>query len=62
MERNINVREKHQLVASYAPLLDQTEPTTQARALTRNRTRDLSFCRMRPKQLSHTGQGSSPDF
>ena len=34
-ERNINAREEHQLVASYAHQLD-TEPTTQACTLTGN--------------------------
>ena len=33
------------------------EATTQARALTRNRTSNLSLHSTSPKQLSHTGQG-----
>ena len=34
-----------------------TWPTTQACALTGNRTGSLSVCRMTPTQLSHTSQG-----
>ena len=58
-------REKHQCVTEtftvcllYMPR-PETEPTTQAYALTRNSTRDLSLCRMMPNQLSHTGQGAT---
>ena len=36
-----------------------TWPTTQARALTENRTGDHSDHRTIPNQLSHTSQGSS---
>ena len=39
-----------------------TKPATQACALTRNRTGDLSVCRMMPNQLSHTGQGHFISF
>ena len=39
-----------------------TEPATQACALTRNRTCDLSVCRMTPNQLSHTSQGPRQIF
>ena len=34
------------------------QPATQACALTRNGTGDLSFCGTMSNQLSHTGQGS----
>ena len=57
-ERNIDVREEHQLVASYSCPQVGTEPMTQARALTRNhRTSDLLLCGTTPNQLSHTGPG-----
>ena len=46
---------------SYAPWLG-TEPTTQACAVTRNQTCNLSLCRMTPNQLSHTGQGGRGYF
>ena len=39
--------------------LIRTEPTTQACALTRNRTQDPSLCGTMPNQLRHTGQGQS---
>ena len=42
---------------SYMPQ-PQTKRTTQACALTRNRTGDLSLCRMMPKELSHTSWGT----
>ena len=48
-DRNMDVREAHQSVAS--------EPATQACALTGNQTGDISLCRTIPNQLSHTGQG-----
>ena len=58
MERSIDVREKHQSIASHIrPDLTGDEP---ACALTRDPTGDLSFPGMMPKQLSHTGQGFSP--
>ena len=50
-ERNISVRQKHGSVAF------RTCPVTQARALARNRTRDLFLGRTPPNRLSHTGQG-----
>ena len=34
-----------------------TKPTTQAHALTGNRTGDLLLCRMMPNLLSHMSQG-----
>ena len=37
-------------------------PKTQTCALTRNRTKDLSFCGMTPNPLSHTGQGPTGSF
>ena len=47
-DKNSDVREKHQFVASLnAPQLG-TEPTTQACTLTRNRTSNLSLCGMMP--------------
>ena len=39
-----------------------TKPLTQAYALTRNQTSDLSLCGTTPNQLSHTGQGSAASF
>ena len=39
-----------------------TEPATQACALTRNQTSDLSVYRMMLNQLSHTGQGRAHSF
>ena len=51
-------REKHQCVAaSHAPPLG-TWPTTQAHALTGNRTGNPLVCRPVPHPLSHTTQGS----
>ena len=66
-ERNIHVREKHQSVASCMcpsslPSTMGTKPTTQAYALTGNRTGNLSLCRMKPNKLSHTGQGCLSSF
>ena len=58
-ERNINVREKHQLVAL---IHASTKHATQVCALTGNQTGNLSLCRMTPNQLSHTSQGSYPKF
>ena len=55
---NIDVREKLQL--PLGPLLG-TECETQACALTRNLTCNLSVCRKMPNQLSHTSQGV-PDY
>ena len=49
-ERNIN------WLALACPLLG-TWPATQACALTRNRTGDLSVCRLALSPLSHTSQG-----
>ena len=54
-ERKINVRETSISCLSYVLQLG-TKPTTQACALTRNRTCDLLFCRTKPNQLSHMGQ------
>ena len=42
---------------SYTPQ-PGTEPATQACALTRNWTGDLSLCRTMPNHLSHTCQGN----
>ena len=39
-----------------------TRPTTQACALTGNRTSDLLVCRMMPNPLSHTSQGKAQFF
>ena len=38
-----------------------TWAASQARALTGDRTSDLSLCRVTLSQLRHTGQGSSPN-
>ena len=51
--RNINW-----LPLTHAPT--RTRPATQSRALTRNRTGDLSVCGLTLKQLSHASQGYSP--
>ena len=60
--------EKHQCVRetsvgclSSTPGLG-TKPATQALALTWNRTGDISFCRMMPDTLRHSGQGSNDLF
>ena len=56
-QRDIDVRQKHRLAAfSYAPQ-PGIEPTTWARALTKNQTHNLQSTEQRSKQLSHTGQG-----
>ena len=55
-ERNIDVRGKHEWVASQTHPQPGTEPTTPAYALTRNRTSDLSPCSTMPNHLSHTSQ------
>ena len=61
-ERNIDVREKHQSVASCTcPDRPGTEPSTQACALTGNWTSDLLLCGT-SNQLSHTNQDSHPYF
>ena len=39
--------------------IDQLPATTQACALTGNRTGDLSLCRTKLNQLSHAGQGDN---
>ena len=55
-ERNINVREKHQLVASCIHLVrDWTR--TPGMCSDWNRTGELLLCEMTPNQLSQTGQG-----
>ena len=56
MERNINVGEKHRLVASRPPQLG-TWPATQARALTGNLTHNLLVPRLALSPLRHTSQG-----
>ena len=56
-ERNIDVRVKHRSFAFPTHPGMGTKPATQARALTGNRTCDLSLCRMMPNQPSHTGRG-----
>ena len=38
----------------------RTGPSTQVRALTRNRTCELLVCGMMPSPLNHTGQGTCP--
>ena len=55
-ERNINV-----WLPLVHPLLG-TWPTTQARALTGNRTGDPLVCGLALSPLSHTSQGKSLDF
>ena len=50
-------REKHQSAASHTCPGPGTKPATQACALTRNQTRDLSVHRKRSNQLSHNSQG-----
>ena len=54
-ERIIHVREKHLLFAS-SMHPDQTEPASQACALTENQTSDFSLCRTLSEQLRHTNQ------
>ena len=49
------MREKHWLFSVYAPI--RTEPATQARALTRNRTGVLLVYGIMPNQLSYTVRG-----
>ena len=56
-ERNIDVREKHQLVASCMPPTGDLA-TTQACVLTGNQTGDFLVCRMMPIPVRHTSQGS----
>ena len=56
MERNTDLREKQQSVASHT-CSDWDEPTTQACALTRTRNRHLLLCGKTPNQLSHTNWG-----
>ena len=58
-KRNINVIEKHRLVACCTCLELGTEPENQAHAFTRNQPGNLSFCGTMPNQLSHPGQGPS---
>ena len=53
-------KERERSIDHMAPTEDQ--PTTQARALTRNRTSNPSLCRAKPNQLSHTGQGRDKSF
>ena len=53
-ERNTDVREKHQSVAS-CTCHDQIKPPAQACALTGNQTNNLSLCGKTRNQLSHTG-------
>ena len=55
-EKNIDVSEKHKSVTSCTPPTNM--PTTQACALTGNRTGDLSVCRIMPNPLSHTSQAT----
>ena len=61
-ERNINAKEERRLVAfRISPALGP-EPTTQACALTRDRTSDLLFCGTIPNRLSHTGLGHKDEL
>ena len=53
-ERNMDVREKHQLSACTHP---SWGPNVQPRHMTGNQTGDLLVCRITPSQLSHAGQG-----
>ena len=55
-ERNIDLRETWISCFLYVPS-PGTEPATQASALTRNITSDLSVCKMMSNHLSHTGWG-----
>ena len=55
-EREEGEGEKHQCVRDILTVASQ--PTTQACALTGNRTRDLSVLRLALNQLSHTSQGT----
>ena len=55
-EKNIDVQEKHWLVASHTPPTRDLA-TTQVCAVTRNRTSDFSLCETMPNQLSHTNLG-----
>ena len=51
-----SVLEKHQLVAFHMSQLG-TQPATQARAMTGNRTGNLLVCRPALNALSHTSHG-----
>ena len=57
-ERNIDVREKHQSIAS--PMYPNQGPNPQPMPVPdQNRTCDLSLRRMTPNHLSHTNQGKN---
>ena len=56
-EKNVDVQEIHQLVASCRLPTRGTWPTTQACAQTGNRTGGLLFHRPVLNSLSHTSQG-----
>ena len=59
LERGEGREGKHQCKINIDQLLPQpgTEPATQACALTRNPTGNLSLCETMPSRLSHTSQG-----
>ena len=61
-ERNIDMREKHQISCFLHMPRPGTTPATQACSLTRNQTGYLSLCWMTPSQLRDTSQGSPPIF
>ena len=50
-------RERNSVSVTSYMLWLETKPATQACALTRNQTRDLSLCRTMLNQLNHTGKG-----
>ena len=56
-KRNTRERNIDQLPLAHAPTWGRDRATTQACALTGNRTSDLSLCRTTLNQLSHAYQG-----
>ena len=56
MERNIDVREEHQLVASRTPPAGDLAHSPGV-CPDRNPASDLLVCRMTPDPLNHTSQG-----
>ena len=56
------MREKHTSIASHMCLLQGPNPYLKSRALTRNRTSDLSLCRTLPNPLSHSSKGPNYNF
>ena len=58
-KRNIDVKDKHWLVAFHTCSDGVAKCATKACAMTGNQTRNLSVCATMPNQLNHTGQGLS---